>query len=307
MTALRPAAKIEHMFALIDDQTPQAARGDRRPHGSPTPFTVPATDPAPLPDGASVVPIGTDPSAGLDAAVVAWQASLFGLDEPAVDPSFLGIERIWLDDECWIDHLPRWVNGADHVFAELVARVPWRSRRVPMYGRIVDEPRLSWWWSEGTGIAPPLELLEQIRGALSLRYEVPLASIGCNLYRTGADSVAWHGDRMAAGPSEPLVAIVSVGAPRPFLLRPLGGGASLSFLLGQGDLLVMGGACQERWQHSVPKVAAAGPRISVTYRERPDPRYTTEPWTSVDRSLTGRHPAGARRAGSSQKGHGVRA
>ena len=65
-------------------------------------------------------------------------------------------------------------------------------------------------------------------------------------------------------PSSPTV---SVGAPRPFRLRPRGGGRSLSFDLGRGDLLVMGGSCQHEWEHTVPKVrGATGPRISITFR-----------------------------------------
>jgi alkylated DNA repair dioxygenase AlkB len=37
-----------------------------------------------------------------------------------------------------------------------------------------------------------------------------------------------------------------------------------------GDLLVMGGSCQRTWQHCVPKVAHAEPRISVTFRHAYD-------------------------------------
>ena len=62
------------------------------------------------------------------------------------------------------------------------------------------------------------------------------------------------------------MAIVSLGGPRRFLLRPAGGGHSRSFTLASGDLLVMGGLCQHRWEHSVPKVAAAPPRMSITFR-----------------------------------------
>ena len=68
------------------------------------------------------------------------------------------------------------------------------------------------------------------------------------------------------GSSNPVVAIVSVGAARPLRVRPRGGGAALSFDLGRGDLFVMGGACQHDWEHSVPKVRHAEPRISITYR-----------------------------------------
>jgi alkylated DNA repair dioxygenase AlkB len=93
-----------------------------------------------------------------------------------------------------------------------------------------------------------------------------LAQVGANLYRDGADSVAWHGDRVARELPEAVVALVSLGAARPFRLRPTGGGASIGYLPGPGDLLVMGGSCQRTWQHAVPKTRSSPPRISIQFR-----------------------------------------
>jgi hypothetical protein len=69
----------------------------------------------------------------------------------------------------------------------------------------------------------------------------------------------------------PIVAPVSLGAPRRFLLRPEGGGRSRAFVAGRGDLLVTGGTTQRTWEHAVPKVARAGPRPTVAFRHGPDP------------------------------------
>jgi alkylated DNA repair dioxygenase AlkB len=102
--------------------------------------------------------------------------------------------------------------------------------------------------------------------ALSERYGVEFTQVGANLYRDGADSVAWHGDRVARELPEAVVALVSLGAPRPFRLRPTGGGASVGYVPGPGDLLVMGGSCQRTWQHAVPKMRVAAPRMSVQFR-----------------------------------------
>jgi alkylated DNA repair dioxygenase AlkB len=103
---------------------------------------------------------------------------------------------------------------------------------------------------------------------LGRRYGVPLPSTSANLYRDGNDSVAWHGDRIGRARADAIVAIVSLGATRTMLLRPDGGGPSLSFPLRSGDLLVQGGTCQRTFQHCVPKRAHAGPRISVMFRQR---------------------------------------
>jgi alkylated DNA repair dioxygenase AlkB len=87
-----------------------------------------------------------------------------------------------------------------------------------------------------------------------------------NLYRGGSDSVAWHRDRIPPEIADPVVALVSLGEPRTFLLRPQGGGNSIAFRLGHGDLLVTGGQTQRRFEHSVPKSKSSGPRISLAFR-----------------------------------------
>jgi alkylated DNA repair dioxygenase AlkB len=199
-----------------------------------------------------------------------WQPSLLDAgDEPAVDELFSGAERTWLDRRSWVERVPGWVSDSDALFAHLVESADWGQRTRKMWDNEVLEPRLTAWWSAES--KKPLEppILERMRRALSARYGVEFDSMGLNLYRDGRDSVAWHGDRIAREIAEPLVAIVSVGEPRKFLLRPKAKGTGLPthrLLLGRGELLVTGGATQRAWEHSVPKVASAGPRLSLTFR-----------------------------------------
>jgi alkylated DNA repair dioxygenase AlkB len=198
-----------------------------------------------------------------------WQPSLLdsSADEVGIDASFASVKRIDLDAESWVDHAPGWVSGADELFAEILDGTDWGQRTRHMFDKRVIEPRLtsSWRASSEKPLTPPV--LEAMRRALSERYEVELDSMGMNLYRDGRDSVAWHGDRIAKEIERPIVALVSLGHPRRFLLRPKGGGRSRPFELGRGDLLVTGGRTQRLWQHRVPKVASAvGPRISLAFR-----------------------------------------
>ena len=193
-----------------------------------------------------------------------WQGSLAGSLEPAIDHACTGIRRYHLDTFAWVDHLPGWVQGGDTIFAELVRLADWVQPDVPMYGRVLTQPRLSASWPR----TDALPIIEDMRAALSERYGVEFTSVGLNLYRDGRDSVAWHGDRIPEDIVDPIVAIVSLGQPRRFLLRHRTGGPARRFSAGDGDLLVMGGASQRTWQHAVPKVAAAGPRMSVTFRHR---------------------------------------
>jgi alkylated DNA repair dioxygenase AlkB len=102
--------------------------------------------------------------------------------------------------------------------------------------------------------------------ALSLRYDTPFHSIAAAYYRDGHDSVAPHGDKMGPLIDDVVIAILSLGGPRRFLLKPVEAGRSKAFSLGWGDLMVMGGTCQRNWLHGVPKVAFANPRVSVMFR-----------------------------------------
>ncbi|HJP65439.1 MAG TPA: alpha-ketoglutarate-dependent dioxygenase AlkB [Actinomycetota bacterium] len=213
-----------------------------------------------------------------------WQPSLLSAAEPtAIDPSFSDLHRVQLDDESWVDHAPGWISGPDALFEAVLNGREWQQRSRPMYDRRVLEPRLTapWFLDSGRPLEPPI--LGTIRQALIERYGRVFDSVGFNLYRDGSDSVAWHADHIAKEIEDPIVALVSVGEPRKFLLRPKGGGPSHAFLLGRGDLLVTGGKTQRTWEHSVPKVARAGPRISMAFRHNVDPSIYERKRVEMDR------------------------
>ncbi|MEW1843317.1 alpha-ketoglutarate-dependent dioxygenase AlkB [Nonomuraea angiospora] len=202
-----------------------------------------------------------------------FQASLLGLDEElGVGPLGATVRRTHLDHGAWIDLRPGWVTGADTLFERLAGTVPWRAERRRMYDRVVDVPRLLKFYDEDETLPDPV--LEDCRRALDDHYGQelgePFRTAGLCFYRDGRDSVAWHGDTIGRGSTEDtMVAIVSVGDPRPLLLRPRGGGPSIRRDLGHGDLIVMGGSCQRTWEHAIPKTSRpAGPRISIQFRPR---------------------------------------
>ena len=195
---------------------------------------------------------------------LSFQTSMFGDGESTPDLDFSTLRRHELSRGAWVDHAPGWLRGPDTLFQWLLDNAPWEASTQVIYDKTVDTPRLVASFTRGG--APLPAQLEAIRSALQQRYQRDFDSVGANLYRDGRDSVAWHGDRIARTIKDPLVATVSLGHPRRFLLRPRGGKSELSLLLQPGDLVMMGGTAQRTWQHTVPKVASAGPRISVTVR-----------------------------------------
>src|SRR5919112_2974693 len=203
----------------------------------------------------------------------ALQASLLDLaDDITLGRLGGAVTRRPLGSGAWLDVRPGWLTGADALFDSLLDSVPWRAEEREMYQRIVAVPRLLSFYDEGAPLPHPV--LSQAREQLSAHYAdelgEPFRTAGLCLYRDGRDSVAWHGDRIGRSRTEDtMVAIVSFGSPRALMLRPVGGGASLRFTLGHGDLVVMGGSCQRTWEHCIPKTAKpVGPRVSVQFRPR---------------------------------------
>jgi alkylated DNA repair dioxygenase AlkB len=199
---------------------------------------------------------------------IAWQPSLLDDGVARFDASYDGLRRIQLDEHAWVDYCPGWLRGADAVMGELLTSADWHQRARRMYDNDVLEPRLTAGWStDDVGAGVPL-VVRDMAANLSDRYAVHFDAIWMNLYRDGADSVAWHGDRNRHTMEKPLVATVSLGARRRFLLRRRGTSKIVHELdPGGGDLIVMGGRCQHDWEHTVPKTKkAVGARISVTIR-----------------------------------------
>ncbi|QCB50166.1 alpha-ketoglutarate-dependent dioxygenase AlkB [Rhodococcus sp. PAMC28707] len=199
------------------------------------------------------------------------QGSLFTDGDEDFGPLGSSVTRRTLTNGAWVDVRPGWASTTD-LFDRLVTDVDWRAERRQMYDRVVEVPRLARFYSEYESW-PEARLLEA-KSALDAHYRAelgePFATAGLCYYRDGSDSVAWHGDNLGRSATEDtMVAIVSLGATRQLMLRPRGGGASLKFTLGHGDLIVMGGSCQRTWEHAVPKSnRATGPRVSVQFRPR---------------------------------------
>jgi len=221
-------------------------------------------------------------------SVVALQPSLFDPAQPVIrslasggptgtgqhrrtpGPAPAEESRIDLGRGAWLSLVRSWVLGADRLFEALLETVPWQAARRPMYERVVEVPRLLAFYGPADPLPHPS--LAAARAILNARFRPvlgePLRTVGLCLYRDGRDSVAWHGDTLGRGSTEDtIVAIVSLGATRRFLLRPRGGGPARRLELAGGDLLVMGGSCQRTFEHAVPKTSRpVGPRISVQFR-----------------------------------------
>jgi alkylated DNA repair dioxygenase AlkB len=212
--------------------------------------------------------------------------SLFGSGPPRVSPRPEFV-RHQLDPCCWVDYGHGFLTGGDTLFDRMVAELPWDQGRRLMYGTWHDEPRLTARLDLDDAAVPPV--VDEAVAVLSERYRRRFHGLFCNYYRGPDDGVAWHADRIGRQAVDPLVAIISLGGPRRFVMRsmkaddagtdaqPGPARASVRWLMHSGDLLVMGGATQHHWEHAVPKVKRAPARISLTTRAGFDRDRGVEP------------------------------
>jgi alkylated DNA repair dioxygenase AlkB len=180
------------------------------------------------------------------------------------DAAFATTKRIQLDATSWVDHVPGWLTGHDSLMRTLLAEAEWEQRERWMYTRMVTEPRLT---AEYPVISrAPQQVLRDLAEGLAAHYGQPFTRLWMNWYRNNDDGTGWHADREASKLPEAIIPVLSLGAARRFLIRSAAGGSGTTIVASGGDLVVMGGRCQQDYQHSVPKQKTqAGARVSLNF------------------------------------------
>jgi alkylated DNA repair dioxygenase AlkB len=169
---------------------------------------------------------------------------------------------------------------AQELLQALLSKVPWRSDTVRLFGREHRIPRLHQWFGDADAVytwsgltmhpepwsAELAELKSQVEQATGARFNSVLA----NYYRNGRDSMGWHADDEPELGDTPVIASISLGAERDFVLRyrdKRAGIANIKVPLPSGSLLLMSGTTQRYWQHALPKRGRVqDARVNLTFR-----------------------------------------
>jgi alkylated DNA repair dioxygenase AlkB len=195
---------------------------------------------------------------------------------------------------------------ADALFARLRDEAPWRQES----SRFGPFPRLTAWYADAglvyrySGVTHQAiawtETLAHIRGDVERAANAPFNSVLLNYYRDGSDSIGYHADDEAELGQNPVIASISLGGIRQFVLKHKNSGEKLKFDLAHGSLLVMAGTCQHHWVHALPKTKnAVAPRINLTFRRiidsggpgLADVKEREDPVDAVKKeNRSGRHP-----------------
>jgi alkylated DNA repair dioxygenase AlkB len=194
-------------------------------------------------------------------------------------------QRITLSEGSWVDVVTDFVPDPDGLYEELTRSVGWRASRLWRYDHWVEEPRVGAAFTPARGYPHPA--LTDAHRRIRHHYRVDFDGLALAWYRDGRDGQAFHRDRDLRYCEDTVIAVLTLGARRPWLLRRRtrsdkwiaeSGGAEHDLAPASGTLLVMGGRCQVDWEHSVPQVRDrrdAG-RISAQWRwtsrrGRPEP------------------------------------
>ena len=189
------------------------------------------------------------------------------------------MEKIVVDDG-WILYEPHFLahDKATEIFYQLLPAVPWQSGKIKIFGKEHQIPRLQALFGDvgqhygysgkdvqrNDWLPILLSLKDEITRKTNHNFNVCLA----NLYRDGKDSNGWHADNEKSLGENPVIASLSFGAERLFKLKHNTTKETLDFRLPSGSLLVMGGALQANWKHTLPKTSKkVNPRINLTFRQ----------------------------------------
>ncbi|EKO3955374.1 alpha-ketoglutarate-dependent dioxygenase AlkB [Vibrio fluvialis] len=174
----------------------------------------------------------------------------------------------------WVEHFLT-PTQADHAFSVLTQELDWQQEAITLFGKSVLQPRLQAWYGDkaytysGLTMQPKTwtPMLADLKQRCELLAGQAFNSVLANLYRDGQDSMGWHQDNEPELGQQPVIASLSLGETRRFVLRHLHSKEKLELPLSHGSLLIMAGNTQHLWQHCVPKtVRALEPRINLTFR-----------------------------------------
>ncbi len=167
----------------------------------------------------------------------------------------------------------------EEVLRALLAEVPFRQNTIRMFGAEVLEPRLVAYHGEPSAVytysgrthvpVPFTPTLGRLRARVERAAGVPFNAVLVNQYRDGQDSMGYHADDEPELGPDPVIASLSLGGSRTFVLAPKKKSARadrVSLELTGGSLLIMHAGTQRAYVHALPKRKAAGLRLNLTFR-----------------------------------------
>jgi alkylated DNA repair dioxygenase AlkB len=165
------------------------------------------------------------------------------------------------------------------VMSQLIDEVPWRAEKIVVWGKTYPQPRLIAWYGDvgknytysGINLSPLpwTHALLDIKSRVEAVARTNFDSVLLNYYRDHRDSMGLHSDDEPELGKRPILASLSLGEERTFILKHKSEKAlnPVRLKLASGSLLLMKGETQRYWKHGIDKeTLACGPRVNLTFR-----------------------------------------
>src|SRR5262249_22063968 len=165
------------------------------------------------------------------------------------------------------------------VMNQLIDDVPWRAEHIVVWGRTYPQPRLIAWYGDpgkkyiysGLQLEPLAwtQALMDIKSRVEAVAHTDFNSVLLNYYRDQRDSMGLHSDDEPELGERPILASLSLGEERIFILKHKKAKSlkPVRLRLASGSLLLMRGETQDYWKHGIDKeTRRCGPRINLTFR-----------------------------------------
>jgi alkylated DNA repair dioxygenase AlkB len=192
----------------------------------------------------------------------------------------LTLDRIALEDAevYYLREFPL-AQSAEALMNQLIDEVSWRAENIVVLGKTYPQPRLTAWYGDNGAIytysgirleaLPWTDRLSDIKSRVENIVGTTFNSVLLNYYRNHRDSMGLHSDDEPELGRRPIIASLSLGEERTFILkhkirRDL---KSAALKLASGSLLLMKGETQHCWKHGIKKEPyPCGPRVNLTFR-----------------------------------------
>lgn len=168
-------------------------------------------------------------------------------------------------------------EGAQYYLNKLLQTIEWKNDEAIIFGKhIITKRKAAWYGDNGyaytysnttkNALAWTKELLE-LKKIVEEITDTTFNSCLLNLYHNGNEGMAWHSDDEKSLGRNTVIASLSFGAERKFSLKHKQTKQTVSVLLASGSLLLMKGATQSNWLHSLPKTKKiTRSRVNLTFR-----------------------------------------